>query len=668
MKKHSSSGHLLPSARSRRAQRRLDLTRFRQPPYRPIGIVTAVTGVGLTTGVISNLVLMPDSQVPAGINPSAISQFFAFEPPEFGSNGRPNLFPLPKQAEVWECEVVVVGGSLGGVAAASHAMQAGARTCLIELTPWLGGQVSAQGVSAIDESRHLLLRQEMSETWRNFKQLIREQWVKLPDQKSLPSPQQVRDINSCWVGRLCFPPEAGAQASEQLLQTSSLKAPGSRWGTNIAFKGAEFDPTGKQITAVYGVQRTPRQTNYLPTGHLSQELTSWYSWSNDPVFTKKAIKLQAPAGKRLLVIDATDTGELIGWAGIPYRLGIDSRFITQELSAPEVADSRCTQAFTYPFTLAIHNDQSASLKTLAQVKTGISKQEHRRNYSLENFPMFDGKSFFNYRRIVSTTLDNPFRGTSDPGDITLVNWNQGNDWGLITLPLILNDAELSRSKQKQNWTGGLSLAALRHGEAHALLFGEWLIQTQARSEFPLTFLSGPDSPMATQSGLSMVPYFREGRRIVGRPAYGQPEFMLLESDLHRDMAGGRNFNKSAVAIVHYAIDIHGCRDLNWQQSLDSTRAATLEDNVRPTQIPLESLIPQGVDNLLIGGKSLAVSHIANAVTRVHQSEWNIGAAAGATAGWLLKKAPQPLTPDEIVVKQQIGPLQAFLVSQGLRPQ
>ena len=49
------------------------------------------------------------------------------------------------------------------------------------------------------------------------------------------------------------------------------------------------------------------------------------------------------------------------------------------------------------------------------------------------------------------------------------------------------------------------------------------------------------------------------------------------------------------------------------------------------KIPLESLIPQEVDNLLIGGKSIAVSHIVNALTRVHMSEWGIGAAAGVTA-------------------------------------
>ena len=51
--------------------------------------------------------------------------------PLFDRNGYPLLNPpAPEDAEVWECEVAVVGGSLGGVAAAYHSMKTGATTCL----------------------------------------------------------------------------------------------------------------------------------------------------------------------------------------------------------------------------------------------------------------------------------------------------------------------------------------------------------------------------------------------------------------------------------------------------------------------------------------------------------------------------------------------------------
>jgi hypothetical protein len=121
-----------------------------------------------------------------------------------------------------------------------------------------------------------------------------------------------------------------------------------------------------------------------------------------------------------------------------------------------------------------------------------------------------------------------------------------------------------------------------------------------------------------------------------------------------------------VGLTHYAIDIHGCRYRNWFPSGDADSAPAQEPLVRPLQLPLESLIPQGVDNLLIGGKSIAVTHIANASTRVHYGEWQIGAAAGATAGWLLQPNAPAAVPAEIVPAGHMASLQQLMLAQGLR--
>ncbi len=582
-------------------------------------------------------------------------------------NGRPQLSPLPLAQEVWQCEVVVVGGSLGGVAAAAHAMQSGAITCLIELTPWLGGQISAQGVSAIDESRLMWESGTFSPSWTSFKALIQQQTVTLPSWVPVRSEQRVEDLNSCWVGRLCFSPHAGAAAAQKLLKAAAVSAPGSRWGTSIAFKGAEFDATGQLITTINAVRRLPHRSDYVPEGWFSTELGRWYSWQTDDVFAKQSLRLHAPPGKRLLVIDATDTGELVGWAGIPHHLGTEAKATTGEPNASLKANPDCTQAFTYPFVLALHNDHGASLKALARLQPDYSRQEHQREFSVKRYPMFQGlHNFFNYRRIISTTRNNPFYDTSVLGDMTVVNWNRGNDWNWMNPPLILTEQQLDTSGQRQNWKGGLETVALRSAQEHALLFAEWLMKTQAKLQFPLMLMRGSDAPMGTTSGLSMVPYIREGRRISGRSAYGQREFMIREMDLRKDLAGGRDFSRTAIAVTHYAIDLHGCRYRNWQASDEAASAPVKESDIRPLHIPLESLIPQGVDNLLIGGKSIAVTHIANAVTRTHYSEWSIGAAAGATAGWLVTEAPHNLAPAAITAKRLMPTLQRYLTSQGLR--
>ncbi|HEY9659146.1 MAG TPA: FAD-dependent oxidoreductase, partial [Allocoleopsis sp.] len=508
----------------------------------------------------------------------------------------------------------------------------------------------------------------LTPSWMAFRDLIQKQKVDLPTWTGLASPQTVNDINSCWVGTLCFPPKAGEEAAEQWLEKAAINAPGSQWTTATAFKGAEFDVTGQEITAVYGVRRVPRDPGYMPQGRPSIELPLWYSWDADDTFEKIPIKLQPPPGERMIVIDATDTGELVGWAKIPHRLGSDSKQTTGEVHAPDKDNPQCTQAFTFPFAMAILDDGGASLATLAKLETDYTRREHEQDYSLGRFSMFDGGSLFHYRRIVSTKLNDPRDSKPSPGDIAMINWNRGNDWVWMDPPLILTDEELETTGQHQNWMGGLSFSALRHGEEHAKLFGEWLMKNYSEPGLPLTYLMGADSPMGTQSGLSMMPYMREGRRILGRPAYGQDQFMLRENDLRADMEDGRDFSMTVVGVTHYGIDIHGCRYRDQRPSYEASSAPVEDESlIRLTQIPLESLIPQGVDNVLIGGKGIAATHIANASTRVHYGEWVIGSAAGATAGWLVaQKTEPPLMPVDIIPDQLVPQLQQKMVEQGLR--
>lgn len=580
-------------------------------------------------------------------------------------NGRPNLIPLPTAQDTWECEVVVLGGSLGGVAAAYHAMEAGAITCLIELTPWLGGQISSQGVSAIDESLAMRAEQNFSPSWQAFKQQISQQTITLPTWTGKDS-VTVEEVNACWVGHLCFVPQAGATAAQQHLEKAVRQSPKSRWQTQTAFKGASFDHSGQEIVAIHAVQRVPRSQSYVPAGRFSQELASWYAWSADNTFEKVPLRLEPPVGKRMVVIDATDTGELVGWANLPHRLGSDASTTAGEINGSEKDNPDCTQAFTYPFVVALHNDGGKSLATLEQT---LQQQpplypihEHEKIFNMEGFPFFIGRSFFNYRRIVSTTRNDPFQAAPVLGDMTMVNWNRGNDWTWMNPPLIFTAEQIQASNQQQNWLGGISTTALRQGEDHALLFARWLLQTQSQPNFPLSYLSGQEAYMGTQSGLSMVPYIREGRRILGRMAYGDDAFFMREADLRLDQVGGRDFTPTTIAVSHYDIDIHGCRYRNGEPSWEAGSAPAKEFVVRPVQIPLESLIPQGVNNLLMGGKSIAVSHIVNALTRVHMSEWGVGAAAGVSASWLVTQ-PE-LSASDIVAHMPV--LKEEMVQQGLR--
>ena len=63
--------------------------------------------------------------------------------------------PASIPVQTVECEILIVGGGLAGTAAAYEGLLAGKTVCLTEITDWIGGQISTQGTSALDERETL---------------------------------------------------------------------------------------------------------------------------------------------------------------------------------------------------------------------------------------------------------------------------------------------------------------------------------------------------------------------------------------------------------------------------------------------------------------------------------------------------------------------------------
>ncbi|MFM7439387.1 MAG: FAD-dependent oxidoreductase, partial [Snowella sp.] len=59
--------------------------------------------------------------------------------------------PARSPDQTVECEMLIVGAGLAGSAAAYEGLLAGKTVCLTEITDWVGGQISSQGTSALDE-------------------------------------------------------------------------------------------------------------------------------------------------------------------------------------------------------------------------------------------------------------------------------------------------------------------------------------------------------------------------------------------------------------------------------------------------------------------------------------------------------------------------------------
>ncbi|MBN2148669.1 MAG: FAD-dependent oxidoreductase, partial [Anaerolineales bacterium] len=80
-------------------------------------------------------------------------------------------------------ELLIVGGGLGGVAAALAALRLGREVILSEETPWLGGQMTAQAVPPdehpwIEETgctrSYRALREGIRDYYRRFYPMIQE--------------------------------------------------------------------------------------------------------------------------------------------------------------------------------------------------------------------------------------------------------------------------------------------------------------------------------------------------------------------------------------------------------------------------------------------------------------------------------------------------------------
>src|SRR5262249_13954076 len=126
--------------------------------------------------------------------------------------GRPGSLPSAPRAE--RCEVLIAGGGTGGVAAALAAARRGRRVHLTEETDWIGGQLTAQGVSALDEHDHIesfggtasyySLRNAIRDYYRPHGGAAGRRTGFMP--------------GKCWVTRLAFEPKVAVAAMMALLQ------------------------------------------------------------------------------------------------------------------------------------------------------------------------------------------------------------------------------------------------------------------------------------------------------------------------------------------------------------------------------------------------------------------------------------------------------------------
>ena len=618
-----------------------------------------------------------------------------------------------------ECELLVIGGGLSGVAASYEALLAGKTVCMTEITDWVGGQISSQGTSALDERTTQRSQLFFPSGYLRFRENIADFYNEL-------------NPGDCWVSESCFLPKDAHQVMWQQLESAEKEGGGElKWFPATVVKDLSIETitgegTGKQITSATAIQHSPNN-EYLPLNSLplSSTIEDAYSYEDSSKFDKEIIRFVPASTSEAAdwyVIEATETGEIIALADVPYRLGIDPLSAYEPSSSSTEGDEYCTQGFTYTFAMEATEEPQEHIKPTFY-------DQHKNYYSYELERLADFGLVFTYRRIWSPEEGETekFRGIEftvpTPGDISMQNWTWGNDYrpGTAKDNLVYTRRQLKKLGQLEpgGWMGGLRTKTLSRGEDHALGYFYWLVEGTTDSQlgngvkkpYPNhRLLEGLDSPMGTAHGLSKYPYIREGRRIVGRPYPGYPDgFVINEIDISRadyrnehysqnldrktyrrlwtkidsvDGIGNRKKDidkikqrtrstvyPDSVGVGHYAIDFHPCMNESPAEKPGNTEREGERQGggqAYPFQIPLRAMIPQEVDNLIVAGKSIATSHIAAAAYRVHSFEWSSGAAAGLTAILGLEKDifPYELIDESFIKEDNLKLLQERLEQGG----
>ena len=528
-----------------------------------------------------------------------------------------------RQSREMAADVVIVGGGMGGFAAAMAALRNGSSVILTEETDWIGGQLTQQGVPP--DEHQWIETHGATQLYRDFRNQVRDYYrrhyplVDAARQKAYFNPGDGA------VSRLCHEPRVALAVMEGMLMPYISAG---KLRLLLMHKAVGAEVSGDRVQAV--------QMQHLASG---ENLT-----------------LTAP-----YFVDATELGDLLPLSGTEYVTGAEAKSETGELHAAEKADSANQQAYTYcfamdyvpgeeyvidkPETYAFWKNHVPKLtppwpgKILSLYYSNPSTLEPKKlGFHPEGIATGNMLNLWNYRRIINRqNFSNGFY----PGDITIVNWPQ-NDYMLGNLIDVSEEdfqKHIYQSKQ-------LSLSLLY-----------WLQTEVPRPDGGMGWPGirlRPDV-MGTEDGLAKYPYVRESRRIKAR-------FTVLEEHVGKAnramVTSGEAAQKSAtfydsVGIGYYHIDLHP----------SSAGNNYIDFGSLPFQIPLGALLPQRMENLLPANKNIGTTHITNGCYRLHPVEWSIGEAVGLLVNYAIAKNVKPYS-----VRENAGLLEDFqklVRSQGI---
>ncbi|MCU1440558.1 MAG: hypothetical protein JWP85_1555 [Rhodoglobus sp.] len=490
-------------------------------------------------------------------------------------------------------QILIVGGGLGGVAAALSAADRGMTVILTEETDWLGGQLTTQGVP-FDE--HPWIEETgCSLSYRRLRDGIRDYYRNHYPLRAESRADRRLNPGMGFVSRLCSEPRVGVRVIDELI--------------------AAHVASGR-IRVLYF---------HVPVA-VTVDANSVGSVTVEDVHSNEQTVITAH-----YVLDATELGDLLELGGIDHVTGAESREHTGEPHALEGApDPLEQQAITWCFAI----DWSPNTDNVIEKPRDY---EFWRSYRADFWPGpqlgFEVSDAITAKPLTRNLLAGPreartindlwhfrrllykehFSEGAFSSDIVLMNWTGLDYWLKPLVGVTRQERHVALDEARQ-----LSLSILYWMQTEAPRFGGGQGYPEVRLRADV---------MGTADGLAKVPYYREGRRL-------KAEFTILEQHIGVQARNGVGYSEpfvDTVGVGSYRIDLH-----------PSTAPRNYIDvESYPFQIPLGALLPIRVQNLLAACKNIGTTHITNGAYRLHPVEWGIGEAAGSLAAYCLVNGVSP---------------------------
>ncbi len=472
-------------------------------------------------------------------------------------------------------EVLIVGAGASGVCAAIAAAEQGATVVLCEPSSWVGGMLTAAGVSAIDGNHNL-----PSGLWDRFRRHLYAHYG---------GPAAVE---TGWISRTLYEPEIAQGILRRMLDDA---------GVTVL--------TGHTCTAALVEGETPTVTG------------GQFRRSADGAIVSVRARV---------TVAADEFGDFAYLAGLPLHTGLEGANTSGEPAGPR-KPYPVPQDLTYVATISLPGDpdtrRRAIQKGLHELETGRATDPP----GLPSFPdiLSEGghswEDFFSYAGL--------------PGEAFMLNWPiRGNDYHgdyLGAEPRGFLEAEPTSARE----TKLPERRRIRQSLLDAAKEKTLRLVSELDNYFPDLHLRLRPSSYETPDGLPPIPYIREAWRIYSEPELLAPGGYLtlqhilgtgrpLESCPTRQGAtrhGPASRFTRSVAVGDYPLDHHRKEDPG-SPHIDFPQIPSFS-------VPVDVLIPRGLRGLIVAEKSIAVSGIANGCTRLQPVAMLLGEAAGVLASF-----------------------------------